>query len=87
MGMNITINNLVTQKKRIFRSDGTGLGSYYSARLILVQGTEGVASRPIYATVAGERVNAIYTDTGRRIRGHKMLQAIWDAMNAENGAA
>tara|TARA_Y100000289_G_C3848975_1_gene112504 strand:+ start:283 stop:522 length:240 start_codon:yes stop_codon:yes gene_type:complete len=74
--MNIKLDNLVTEKKRI--ADQPGL--FFSARLTLVQGTEGVASRPIFATVAGEKVGAIYTDTGSRIRSHKMLQAISDAM-------
>lgn len=77
--MNIRLNNLVTQKKRV--ADRPGF--FYSARLTLVQGTEGVASRPIFATMAGEKVGAIYADTGIRIRSHKMLQAIWDAMETE----
>ena len=77
--MKIKLNNLVTQKKRVAGQPGY----FYSARLTLVQGTEGVASRPIFATVAGEKVGAIYTDTGSRIRSHKMLQAIWDAMLAD----
>ena len=74
--MNIKLNNLVTQKKRVAGQPGY----FYSARLTLVQGTEGVTSRPIFATVAGEKVGAIYTDTGSRIRSHKMLQAIRNAM-------
>ena len=78
--MNIKLNNFVTQKKRV-----TGQpGYFYSARLTLVQGTDGVASRPIFATVAGEEVAAIYADTDSRIRSHKMLQAIRNAMGAEN---
>jgi len=81
--MNIRLNNLVTQPQRVAGQPGF----FYSARLTLVQGTEGVASRPIFATVAGEKVGAMYTDTGSRIRSHKMLQSIWDAMSAENGAA
>ena len=79
--MKIKLNNLITQKKRV---DGRP-GFFYSARLTLVQGTEGVASRPIIATVAGEKVGAAYADTGSWIRSHNMLQAIWDAMSVENG--
>ena len=51
-----------------------------SARLTLVQGAEGAASRPIFATLTEDRVVAMYTDTGSRIRSHKMLQAIGDVM-------
>ncbi len=68
-----------------------------SAELTLVQGIDGVASRPIKATLNRDDgirilsdgktkqypVSAIYADTLSRIRSHKMLQAIWDAMLAE----
>lgn len=63
--MNIKLNNRVAEM---------------SARLTLVQGAEGAASRPIFATLTEDRVVAMYTDTGSRIRSHKMLQAIGDVM-------
>ena len=54
--MNIQLNNLVTQKKRIAGQPGL----FYSARLTLTQGTDGVASRPIFATIElvnGDRIH------------------------------
>ena len=76
--MNIQLNNLVTQKKRIAGQPGL----FYSARLTLTQGTDGVASRPIFATIAGEKIGAIYTDTGSRIRSPAVLQLIKKAMES-----
>ena len=63
--MNIKLNNRVAEM---------------SARLTLVQGAEGSASRPIFATLTEDHVVAMYTDTGSRIRSHKMLQEIGNVM-------
>ena len=78
-------------------TDDNGRPTLWRGQLTLVQGTDGVASRPIKATLTSNDgirilsdgktklfpVSAIYADTGGRIRSQRILQAILDAMMAE----
>ena len=79
------------------QTDETGRPTLWDGRLTLVQGVDGVASRPIKASLYSNQdirvladgktklfpVTAVYADTGMCIRSPKLKQAIWDAMMAE----